>query len=114
MKQAIRFIMSSLLFAPLGAQAEIKSLDAILAKATPQETNDLGRLLQQIRIVPAKDPATGKSVFKVMAVEKGSVYEREGVRVGDFLSAGSMGTSGKTMDFKSAVKPNTNAGSKNQ
>ncbi|NJL26014.1 MAG: hypothetical protein HC902_13170 [Calothrix sp. SM1_5_4] len=71
-----------------GNASEVKDWNTLLSKATPQERGDLGKVLQQIRMVPAKDPATGKSVFKVMAVEKGSVFDREGVRAGDLVSTG--------------------------
>lgn len=97
MKRVTFLIIVSVFFAALGANAEVKNLDAIMAKATSQETKDLGNLLKQIRIVPTKDPNTGASVFKVMAVEEGSVYDREGVRVGDLVSTGSMGNSSKPM-----------------
>lgn len=76
----------SLLFAAAIANAELKRFDEVLSKATPQEKSDLGNLLKQIRMVPAKDPKTGQDAFKVVAVEKGSVYDREGIKVGDLLA----------------------------
>lgn len=71
-----------------GRETVVKDWNMLLSKATLQEKNDLGKVLQQIRMIPAKDPSTGKSVFKVIAVEKGSVFEREGVRTGDLISSG--------------------------
>lgn len=93
----------SILFCAISVNAEVKRLDEIMAKATPQEKNDLGNLLKQIGIVPAKDPSTGQSVFRVIAVEKGSVYDREGVKVGDLLAAGSLGANG-SMELKASKK----------
>lgn len=94
----------SILFNTFIANAEIKRLDDILAKATPEESKDLGSLLKQIRMVPATDPETGSSVFKVMAVERGSVYEREGVEVGDLVSGGSLSSPSNNMELKRSRK----------
>jgi hypothetical protein len=96
-------LIISILFSATSANAEVKRLDDIMAKATPEEKNDLGNLLKQIRIVPAKDPSTGQSVFRVVAVEKGSVYDREGVKAGDLVAAGSLGANG-SMDLKASQK----------
>jgi hypothetical protein len=93
-----------------------------MAKATPEEQKDLGTLLQQIRIVPAKDssgkiildPQTGNSILRVMAVEKGSVYDREGVRVGDLISGGTSYQSGTTMELTNTKKSKTNTETTNQ
>ena len=104
------FIAISIVIAAFGANAEIKNWDAIIAKATPQEKNDLGKVIQQIRMIPVKDPQSGKSVYKVMAVEKGSVFDREGIRVGDLVSAGSWGSSEKSMDLGNRKKAEPHSG----
>ncbi len=79
-------VFSFLLFVGLSANAETKDLKKIITKATAVESEDLGRLLNQVTLVPAKDPQTGKTVFKVTKIEKGSVYEREGLKVGDLVT----------------------------
>ena len=87
---------------------EAKSLDEIMAQANEQEKNNLGQLLTQVRVVPAKDSSgnvileqgTGKPLFKVLAIEKGSVYDREGLRVGDLVSGGSIYQSEPVMKLK--------------
>ncbi len=66
---------------PLPSSAEPKNLNTVMAKATPQELNDLSLLLKQITLKPA-----GNSLMEVVRVEKGSVYDREGIKVGDLLS----------------------------
>lgn len=96
------FLFAILLSA--AAQAETKYLDDVLATATAQEKADLGKVLQQIQMVPAEDPQTHKRVFKVLRVDKGSVYERAGIKVGDFVAAGSSRTGNRfqlnPMDIK--------------
>lgn len=109
MKQIKFLVTVSVFFAAFSASAELKNWDAILAKATPQEKSDLGKILQQIRMVPAKDPLSGKQVYKVMAVEKGSVFDREGVQKGDLISAGSWATNGTTMNLNNTKKIETQA-----
>ncbi len=66
---------------PLLSSAEPKNLNAVMAKATPQELNDLSLLLKQITLKPV-----GNSMMEVVQVERGSVYDREGIKVGDLLS----------------------------
>lgn len=109
----LRILVFSLLFVGGVAKAEIKIWDDLLAKAASEEKNDLGKILQQIRMVSAKDPRTGQSVFKVVAVEKGSVFDREGVKVGDLLYLKSETNSGMKMELKNSVKPTVNTGKTN-
>gem|GEM_PF-6941203 len=109
----LRILVFSLLFVGGVAKAEIKIWDDLLAKAASEEKNDLGKILQQIRMVSAKDPRTGQSVFKVVAVEKGSVFDREGVKVGDLLYSKSETNSGMKMELKNSVKPTVNTGKTN-
>lgn len=78
--------LTALLFLAVSANAAVRDWESLISKATPEEQSDPGKILRQIRIVPAKDPNTGKVLFKVVAVEKGSVFDREGVQVGDLLS----------------------------
>ncbi len=66
------------------ARAEVKDLGPIMKKASATES--LSNLLEQISLAPAKDPKTGKNVFKVTKIKKGSVYEREGIKVGDLVT----------------------------
>lgn len=90
-KNQFRIItIAALLFFALHAHAEIKQLNDILSKATAEETQNLPKLLQQIQLSPTKDPKTGQSVMKVVKVEKGSLFDREGVKVGDLLSTGQL------------------------
>ena len=94
------------------AHAGVRNWDEILAKATPQEKQDLGKILQQIRMIPVKDPATGKTVYKVVKVEKDSVFEREGIKAGDLIDPGSWGTAGDNMKMK--TKMSKDKGTSNQ
>jgi hypothetical protein len=61
--------------------AEVKNLNDVMSKATPQELKDLPKLLKQIRMKPS-----GNAMMTVTAVEKGSVYDREGIKIGDLIS----------------------------
>lgn len=79
------------------AHAETKNLDEIMAKARPDETKDLGKLLQQFRIVPAKHPKTNESLFKVVWVEAGSVFDREGLKAGDLVTSNNAAPPSKKM-----------------
>ncbi|MGE0526894.1 MAG: hypothetical protein AB7G93_16765 [Bdellovibrionales bacterium] len=69
------------------ADVEIKSLNAIIAKARPDEQKDLSRLLEQLRIVPVEHQGTDNPVFKVVWVESGSVFDREGLKAGDLVTS---------------------------
>jgi type II secretory pathway component PulC len=75
------YIFVALSIFPLSSPAEPKNLNAVMAKATPQELNDLSLLLKQITLKPA-----GNSMMEVVRFEKGSVFDREGIKVGDLLS----------------------------
>jgi len=78
-------LFSSFMIFGVFAYAEVKDLNVVIAKGTPVEAKDLGKLLGQILLVPAKIQRSNQSVFKVTKVEKGSVFEREGIRVGDLV-----------------------------
>ncbi|MEK6555488.1 MAG: hypothetical protein AABZ31_09625 [Bdellovibrionota bacterium] len=67
------------------APAAIKNLSDSVAKATAKEKSNLGKLLTDISLAPAVDPATGKNVMVVGSVAKGSVYERTGIKAGDLV-----------------------------
>lgn len=58
-------------------------IDEITAKATPDEKAHISQLLNQIAFKEEKDPKTQQVTTRVIRVEKGSVYERNGVKVGD-------------------------------
>lgn len=68
------------------ALGEVKSLKTLVNKATEEEKKDLVKLLDQISLKPKKDPKTGKMVFEVTKIQKGSVFEREGLKLGDLVS----------------------------
>jgi len=72
-------------FVGSAAFAEMKSVNAIMKKANAEEQKDLSKLLSQITLAPTKDPTSGKPVFKVIQITKGSIYEREGLKVGDLV-----------------------------
>lgn len=114
MKHSLIFAAVAMFLFSIAAQAEVKNWDGLIAGATAEEKNNLGKLIQQIRMVPAKDPQSGKSVFKVVAVEKGSVFDRQGVRAGDLISAGSWGVSDKQMELSNIKKPDSKPVDKTQ
>lgn len=61
-------------------------LSDLNAKATPEETKNLQKHMNALKSTPAyKDPHSGKPVFKVISVEKGSFYEKMGVKAGDLF-----------------------------
>lgn len=69
---------------------QIKYISDVIANASPEETKDLSKLLNQLSFVPAhKDPASGEQLFKITMVEKDSIYDKAGIKVGDFISNGS-------------------------
>ncbi len=84
--------------------ADVKYLDDVMAHATNEEIKDLAKLLMQIQTVSMKDPQTGQVRQKVVHVEKGSVYERAGVRKGDLLVNGKSRQSKNGMELKSSIK----------
>jgi len=79
-------VLTMFLSFSLQGRADIPSLNAMMEKATADEANDLDQLFDQISVVPTKDAKTGKTLYKVTKVEKGSVYEHEGVKVGDLVA----------------------------
>jgi len=86
-KIAILSIVSVCLF-NFAAKADVRYLDDVIAMGTAEEQSDLAKLLGQIELKPTKDPQSGKFLFQVKKVEKGSVYDRAGLKVGDFVSTG--------------------------
>ncbi len=84
--------------------ADVKYLDDVMAQATDEETKDLAKLLMQVQTVSTRDPQTGQMWQKVVRVEKGSVYERAGVKKGDLLANGKSGQSKNEMELKSSIK----------
>lgn len=118
-REAVNMIARGLLltialcFWTLGAFAEVKDLDQALVKANLQETRDLASALKQIQMVPAKDPETGKSVMKVIKVERGSIYDRAGIKVGDLVASGSSKTTGRAMELKNTLTDKTDTNTQN-
>lgn len=86
MKLLLRTFTFALILLGSVSFAGTHDLNATLAKASAEEKSDLTKLLQQISMVPSKDPQTGKSIFKVTKVEKGSFWEKQGYKVGDLVS----------------------------
>lgn len=78
-------VASILLFSP-AAFAKIRNLNSVMAKATPEETANLTNLLKQVTLIPIKDPDTGRPMLKVSKVQKGSFWEKQGLKEGDLLS----------------------------
>ena len=64
--------------------AKVQDMNAMLTSATSEEKNDLAKLLMQVTLVPTGKKQGGKTLFKVTKVEKGSMWERQGLKVGDF------------------------------
>ncbi len=74
-----------LLFSSLSF-AKIRNLNSVMAKASPEETADLAKLLKQVTLIPVKDPNTGRPMLKVSKVQKGSFWDKQGLKEGDLLS----------------------------
>jgi hypothetical protein len=85
------------------AEAKTVYLDEVIAKATAVEKDDLIGLLEDIKIVPTKKQKNGWTLFKVEMVAKGSVYDREGIKVGDFVFAQGAKKSSKSMNIESSL-----------
>lgn len=94
-----KIVLACIFSSPLVLWAELKNLNDVLSKATQQEMSDLPKLLKQIRLQPA-----GNSLMKVVEVEKGSVYDREGIKVGELIMTNKSRTSGKKMTLKQSLK----------
>ncbi len=94
------FALCVMLFLPVMSSAETKNLNDVLAKATQEEMSDLPKLLKQIQLAP-----TENSLMRVIRVEKGSVYDREGIQVGDLILTGQTAQSGpRKMRLKQSLK----------
>lgn len=65
---------------------ELKNLNDIISKNDLSAQTDLSTLLAQITLKPARDPKTGKSLFQVTKIEKGSAWEKSGLKVGDLVT----------------------------
>lgn len=74
----------------VNSKVKIKYLNDVFAKATPEDFKDQEKLLEQLTFSPShKDSTTGVQIFKVTNVVKGSLFEREGLKVGDLIANGS-------------------------
>ena len=71
----------------VSAKSEIRYMDDI-AKELLADEKDLGKVLQQFKTEPHKDPKTGVVLQKILWIEKGSAWEKVGIKVGDFLANG--------------------------
>lgn len=63
----------------------LPSLAAIVNQA-PSDEKSNPKLLEQINLIPTTDPQTNKRVFKISRIQKGSLFERAGLKVGDLVS----------------------------
>lgn len=68
------------------ASADVINIKPIIEKGMKIEKTNPGTLLKQITMKPAKDSTRDNPRFEVMKIEKGSIYEREGVKVGDIVT----------------------------
>lgn len=73
------FIFSSV------SMAKVQDMNAMLKSATAEEQSDLAKLLMQVTLVPTGKKQSGKTLFKVTKVEKGSMWERQGLKAGDLV-----------------------------
>jgi len=71
------------------AKTKIYYIGDIQAKANQFEIKDLKKFMNLMKWEPShKDLDSGKQIFKVLSVVKGSVYERKGIVAGDFFFSG--------------------------
>lgn len=94
------------------ANAKTWNLNEVVQNAGSIETKDLVKILSDINLEPTKKSASGRPLFLVKKVATGSVYEKAGVRAGDFVVMESAGAS-KKMELKSSLKesnPDSEAG----
>lgn len=96
------------------AKQTYKSLNELFADIPKNETQDMGKLMNQIRMVPVKNPKVESPVFKVVFVEKGSVFERKGVKVGDLMVSESTSSSKKVMELNNKMKQSDEKNSKSE
>ncbi len=68
------------------SSAKNHDMNTTLSQATNKEKSDLSKLLTQVTIVATKEKQNGKMLFKVTKVEKGSMWERLGWKVGDLVT----------------------------
>lgn len=80
-------------------------MQTVFDNATQQESSDLAGLLRAIKTQPFVNPQTGKNVMRVISVEKGSVYDRLGIKPGDYLEAGN--SSDKRMELRQGISVKT-------
>ncbi len=66
--------------------AKIQDLNESLSKATKDDTSNLGKLLTQVTMIPTKEKHNGKMLFKITKIEKDSLWERVGWKVGDLVA----------------------------
>ncbi len=70
-------------------KTQFKYLDDIMAKASPDDLKNMEKVLMQLSFAPShKDPTSGTQLFKVTMVEKGSIFEKAGLKVGDLIANG--------------------------
>lgn len=85
MKSISCILFSVILGFSIFSLAKTQDMNSTLASTTNEEKNDLAKLLTQVNMVPTKEKQNGKMLFKVTKVEKGSMWERLGWKVGDLV-----------------------------
>ncbi|MGE0526915.1 MAG: hypothetical protein AB7G93_12115 [Bdellovibrionales bacterium] len=106
-------VMGVTLVVMSSAQAEIKDMNAVMSAVLAEESVDLETILDEIQWTPVREPGSGQGIVKVTYVEKGSVWEQKGIKVGDLLANGTSYDSGQIMQLKGELKPTSkkNSGS---
>jgi len=64
----------------------IKKLSEIISKNATTTKTTLSKLLSQLTLQPIQDTQSAHSFFKVIKVEKGSIWEKEGIKAGDLVA----------------------------
>jgi hypothetical protein len=73
----------------LNSWADVKYIDDVMKHASNTDKKDRSKMINQIQTESYTDPKTGQAYQRVISVEKGSVFERAGVRKDDLLTHGS-------------------------
>ncbi|MCB9073496.1 MAG: hypothetical protein H6623_07725 [Bdellovibrionaceae bacterium] len=77
-----RFVQNQLMSA---TETKTWTIAEIYSKAHEKELKNIVQLFKDIEIVPVTDRKSEHLVFQVKSVAKGSVYERAGVKPGDYM-----------------------------
>lgn len=69
------------------AYSAVRYMNDIYKQAEPEDLKEVQTLQKQMAKLPLS--YTNEQVFEVTKVEKGSIYERTGIKVGDYIVNGS-------------------------